>query len=227
MSVKEKVLGDITNEQAGTEGPRRSRRSLNRKGAEAASKDERTSFDQNNNTGQVEDGLFKDVSIQGVVGSKRGKGRGGGKALPSKKSGKGKEKWLPTRPFGIEGLPTRKIDSLSRTLLHRAARGNKHAQEGLQSPRADDAARGEGGGATEQQGASRFDAGVKPEFSQQDNDLVITYENHPRTPEALQSMEALRKLEMLKVKKRRLEMEAEEVEKEIEAQKRIVMARLE
>ena len=114
MSVKEKVLGDITNEQAETEGPRRSRRSLNRKGAEAASKDGRTSFDQNNNTGQVEDGLFKDVSIQGVVGSKRGKGRGGGKALLSKKSGKGKEKWLPTRPFGIEGLPTRKIDSLSR-----------------------------------------------------------------------------------------------------------------
>jgi len=226
MSVKEKVLGDITNEQAGTEGPRRSRRSLNRKGAEAASKDERTSFDQNNNTGQVEDGLFKDVSIQGVVGSKRGKGREGGKGLPSKKSGKGKEKWLPTRPFGIEGLPTRKIDSLSRTLLHRAARGNKHAQEGLQSPRADDAARGEGGAATEQQGASRFDAGVKPEFSQQDNDLVITYENHPRTPEALQSMEALKKLEMSKVKKRRLEMELEEVEKEIDAQKRIVMARL-
>ena len=123
MSVKEKVLGDITNEQAGTEGPRRSRRSLNGRGAEAASKDERTSFDQNNNTGQVEDGLLKDVSIQGVMGSKKGKGRGGGKGLPSKKSGKGlpskksgkgKEKWLPTRPFGIEGLPTRKIDSLSR-----------------------------------------------------------------------------------------------------------------
>jgi len=231
MSVKEKVLGDITNEQAETEGPRRSRRSLNRKGAEAASKDERTSFDQNNNTGQVEDGLFKDVSIQGVVGSKRGRwrlsGRGGGKGLSSNRSGKGKEKRLLPRPFGIGGLPIKQIDSLSRTLLHRAARGNKHAQEGLQSPRADDAARGEGGGATEQQGASRFDAGVKPEFSQQDNDLVITYENHPRTPEALQSMEALRKLEMLKVKKRRLEMEAEEVEKEIEAQKRIVMARLE
>ena len=116
MSVKEKVLGDITNEQAETEGPRRSRRSLNRKGAEAASKDERTSFDQNNNTGQVEDGLFKDVSIQGVVGSKRGRGRlsgrGGGKGLSSNRSGKGK--WLPTRPFGIGGLPARQIDSLSR-----------------------------------------------------------------------------------------------------------------
>jgi len=226
MSVKEKVHGDITNEQAETEGPRRSRRSLNGRGAEAASKDERTSFEQNNNTGRVEDGLFKDVSIQGVVGSKRGKGRGGGKGLPSKKSGKGKEKRLLPRPFGIGGLPTKQIDSLSRTLLLRAARGNKHAQKGLQSPRADDAARGEGGGATEQQGASRFDAGVKPESSQQDNDLVITYENHPRTPEALQSMEALKKLEMSKVKKRKLEMELEEVEKEIEAQKRIVMARL-
>ena len=132
MSVKEKVLGDITNEQAETEGPRRSRRSLNGRGAEAASKDGRTSFNQNNNTGQVEDGLFKDVSIQGVMGSKRGKGRGGGKGLPSKKSGKGlpskmsgkglpskesgkgKEKRLLPRPFGIGGLPTRKIDSLSR-----------------------------------------------------------------------------------------------------------------
>ena len=112
--MSDKVLEDISNEQAGVEGPRRSRRSLNRKGAEAASKDERTSFDQNNNTGQVEDGLFKDVSIQGVAGSKRGKGRGGGKALPSKKSGKGKEKRLLPRPFGIGGLPTRKIDSLSR-----------------------------------------------------------------------------------------------------------------
>jgi len=222
MSVKEKVLGDITNEQAGTEGPRRSRRSLNKREAGAASKDEGTSFDQNNNTGQVEDGLFKDVSIQGAVGSKRG----GGKGLSSKKSEKGKEKRLLPRPFDIGGLPTKQIDSLSRTLLLRAARGNKHAQKGLQSPRADDAARGEGGGATEQQGASRFDAGVKPESSQQDNDLVITYENHPRTPEALQSMEALKKLEMSKVKKRKLEMELEEVEKEIEAQKRIVMARL-
>merc|ERR1712013_531690 len=161
---------------------------------------------------------FKDVSIQGVMGSKKGKGRGGGK---------GKEKRLLPRPFGIGGLPTKQIDSLSRTLLLRAARGNKPAQKGLQSPRADDAARGEAGGATEQQGAaSRSDAGVKPEFSQQDNDLVITYENHPRTPEALQSMEALKKLEMSKVKKRKLEMELEEVEKEIEAQKRIVMARL-
>ena len=116
MSVQEKVLGDITNEQAETEGPRRSRRSLNRKGAEAVSKDERTSFDQNNNTGQVEDGLFKDVSIHGVVGSKRGRGRGRGhgKALPSNRSGKGKEKWLPTRPFGIGSLSTRHIDSISR-----------------------------------------------------------------------------------------------------------------
>ena len=124
--MSEKVLEDISNEQAGAEGPRRSRRSLNRKGAEAVSKDERTSFDQNNNTGQVEDGLFKDVSIQGVVGSKRGRGRGdeskrgrgrgrvGGKGLPSDRSGKGKEKLLPTRPFGIGGLPTRQIDSLSR-----------------------------------------------------------------------------------------------------------------
>ena len=68
-----------------------------------------------------------------------------------------------------------------RTLLLRAARGNKHAQKGLQSPRADDAARGEAGAATEQHGAAiRFDAGVKPESSQQDNDLVITFENHPR-----------------------------------------------
>ena len=67
-----------------------------------------------------------------------------------------------------------------RTLLHRAARGNKRAQKGLQSPRGDDAARGEAGAATEQQGAMRFDAGVKPESSQQDNDLVITFENHPR-----------------------------------------------
>jgi len=226
MSGKEKVLGDITNEQDGTEGPRRSRRSLNGRGAEAASKDERTSFDQNNNTGQVEDGLFKDVSIQGVVGSKRGRGRGGGKGLTSNRSEKGKKKGLLNRPFGIGGLPTRQIDSLSRTLLLRAARGNKHAQKGLQSPRADDAARGEAGGATEQQGAMRFDAGVKPESSQQDNDLVITFENHPRTPEALRSMEALRRLEMLKVKKRKLEVEAEEVEKEMEAQKRIVMARL-
>ena len=114
MSVKEKVLGDITNEQAGTEGPRRSRRSLNGRGAEAAAKDGRTFFDQNNNTGQVEDGLFKDVSIQGVMGSKKGKGRGGGKGLPSKKSGKGKEKRLLPRPFGIGGLPTKQIDSLSR-----------------------------------------------------------------------------------------------------------------
>jgi len=238
MSVKEKVLGDITNEQAETEGPRRSPRSLNRKRVEAASKDERTSFDQNNNTGQVEDVLLKDVSIQGVVGSKRGRERGGekdlpnkksGKGLPNKKSGKGKKKWLLTHPFGIGGLPTKQIDSLSRTLLLRAARGNKRAQKGLQiqSPRADDAARSEGGAATEQQGAAiRFDAGVKPESSQQDNDLVITFENHPRTPEALRSMEALRRLEMLKVKKRKLEVEAEEVEKEMEAQKRIVMARL-
>jgi len=229
MSAKEKVLGDITNEQAETEGPRRSPRSLNRKRVEAASKDERTSFDQNNNTGQVEDGLFKDVSIQGVVGSKRGRGRGGGKGLASNRSEKGKKKGLLNRPFGIGGLPARHIDSLSRTLLLRAARGNKHAQKGLQSPRADDAARGEAGGATEQQqqgAASRFDAGVKPESSQQDNDLVITFENHPRTPEALRSMEALRRLEMLKVKKRKLEVEAEEVEKEMEAQKRIVMARL-
>jgi len=229
MSGKEKVLGDITNEQDGTEGPRRSRRSLNGRGAEAASKDERTSFDQNNNTGQVEDGLFKDVSIQGVVGSKRGRGRGGGKGLTSNRSEKGKKKGLLNRPFGIGGLPARQIDSLSRTLLLRAARGNKHAQKGLQSPRADDAARGEAGGATEQQqqgAASRFDAGVKPESSQQDNDLVITFENHPRTPEALRSMEALSRLEMLKVKKRKLEVEAEEVEKEMEAQKRIVMARL-
>merc|ERR1712013_216115 len=160
---------------------------------------------------------FKDVSIQGVMGSKKGKGRGGGK---------GKEKRLLPRPFGIGGLPTKQIDSLSRTLLLRAARGNQRAQKGLQSPLADDAARGEAEAATEQQGASRSDAGVKPEFSQQDNDLVITYENHPRTPEALQSMEALKKLEMSKVKKRKLEMELEEVEKEIEAQKRIVMARL-
>ena len=118
MSAKEKVLGDITNEQAETEGPRRSPRSLNRKRVEAASKDERTSFDQNNNTGQVEDGLFKDVSIQGVVGSKRGRGRpsgrGGGKGLSSNRSGKGKEKWLPTRPFGIGSLSTRHIDSISR-----------------------------------------------------------------------------------------------------------------
>ena len=114
MSAKEKVLGDITNEQAETEGPRRSPRSLNRKGAEAASKDERTSFDQNNNTGQVEDGLFKDVSIQGVVGSKRGRGRGGGKGLTSNRSEKGKKKGLLNRPFGIGGLPTRQIDSLSR-----------------------------------------------------------------------------------------------------------------
>ena len=68
-----------------------------------------------------------------------------------------------------------------RTLLLRAARGNKHAQKGLVSPRADDGARGKAGAATEQQGAaSRSDAGVKAEFSQQDNDLVITYENHPR-----------------------------------------------
>ena len=68
-----------------------------------------------------------------------------------------------------------------RTLLLRAARGNKRAQKGLQSPRADDAARVEAGVATEKQGAaSRFDAGVKPESSQQDNDLVITFENHPR-----------------------------------------------
>jgi len=226
MSAKEKVLGDITNEQAETEGPRRSPRSLNRKRVEAASKDERTSFDQNNNTGQVEDGLFKDVSIQGVVGSKRGRGRGGGKGLTSNRSEKGKKKGLLNRPFGIGGLPTRQIDSLSRTLLLRAARGNKHAQKGLQSPRADDAARGEAGGATEQQAANRFDAGVKPESSQQDNDLVITYENHPRTPEALRSVEALRKLEMLKIKKRKMEMELEEVGKEMEAQKRIVMARL-
>jgi len=233
MSVKEKVVGDITNEQAETEGPRRSPRSLNRKRVEAASKDERTSFDQNNNTGQVEDGLFRDVPIQGVVGSKRGRGRssrrGGGKGVPSNRSGKGKEKRLLTRLFGMEGQPPRQIDSLSRTLLLRAARGNKHAQKGLQiqSPRADDSARSEAGGATEQQGAAmRFDAGVKPESSQQDNDLVITFENHPRTPEALRSMEALSRLEMLKVKKRKLEVEAEEVEKEMEAQKRIVMARL-
>ena len=116
MSAKEKVLGDITNEQAETEGPRRSPRSLNRKRVEAASKDERTSFDQNNNTGQVEDGLFKDVSIHGVVGSKRGRGRGRGhgKALPSNRSGKGKEKRLLTRLFGMEGQPPRQIDSLSR-----------------------------------------------------------------------------------------------------------------
>ena len=118
MSAKEKVLGDITNEQAETKGPRRSPRSLNRKRVEAASKDERTSFDQNNNTGQVEDGLFKDVSIHGVVGSKRGRGRGrgrvGGKGLPSNRSGKGKEKWLPTRPFGIGSLSTGHIDSISR-----------------------------------------------------------------------------------------------------------------
>ena len=39
-------------------------------------------------------------------------------------------------------------------------------------------------------------------------------------------MEALKKLEMLKIKKRKMEMELEEVGKEMEAQKRIVMARL-
>ena len=36
--MSEKVLEDISNEQAGAEGPRRSRRSLNRKGAESASR---------------------------------------------------------------------------------------------------------------------------------------------------------------------------------------------
>ena len=59
--MSDKVLEDISNEQAGVEGPRRSRRSLNRKGAEGASKDERAS--PNNNTGQVEDTFFKEVLI--------------------------------------------------------------------------------------------------------------------------------------------------------------------
>ena len=92
--MSEKVLEDISNEQAGAEGPRRSRRSLNRKGAESASKDERASLDQNNNTGQVdvEDTFFKEVSIPGK--GFLDKGKGGGKWKGSAKQ----EGWkVPSR----------------------------------------------------------------------------------------------------------------------------------
>ena len=100
--MSDKVLEDISNEQAGVEGPRRSRRSLNRKGAEGASKDERAS--PNNNTGQVEDTFFKEVSIprKGFLGWTRGRARESRRGLPSKRGGKvqvndEQEDWLDSQ----------------------------------------------------------------------------------------------------------------------------------
>ena len=182
--MSEKVLEDISNEQAGAEGPRRSRRSLNRKGAESASKDERASLDQNNNTGQVdvEDTFFKEVSIpgKGFLGWTRERA-GNGRFLPSKRGGK----------VQVDDEQQDWLDS-QRSVKRRAARGNLQAQEilqrGKQSPVVNGGelgARGDAGAATEQQAteqqaAMQFDAAPKPEFGKQDNDVEVTWESHPR-----------------------------------------------
>ena len=63
--MSEKVLEDISNEQAGAEVPRRSRRSLNRKGAEDASKNESAYLDRNDNTSQVEDNSSRRPQFRG------------------------------------------------------------------------------------------------------------------------------------------------------------------
>ena len=183
--MSEKVLEDISNEQAVAEGPRRSRRSLNRKGAEGASKDERASLDQNNNTGQVdvEDTFFKEVSIpgKGFLGWTRGRARGSGRGLPSKRGGKvqvndEQQDWLDSqrslkrqaanerkRLFranqkNIASAQTPKKDNWILTCSLLAARGNLQAQEilqrGAQSPVVNGGelgARGDAGAATEQQ----------------------------------------------------------------------------
>ena len=181
--MSEKVLEDISNEQAGAEGPRRSRRSLNRKGAESASKDERASLDQNNNTGQVdvEDTFFKEVSIpgKGFLGWTRGRARGSGRGLPSKRGGNSsreqqalldsqrslkrqaaneRKRLFRANQKNIASAQTPKKDNWILTCSLLAARGNLQAQEilqrGTQSPVVNGGelgARGEAGAATEQQ----------------------------------------------------------------------------
>jgi len=258
--MSEKVLEDISNEQAGAEGPRRSRRSLNRKGAEGASKDERASLDRNNNAGQVdiEDTLFKEVSIpgKGFLGWTRGRARGSGRGLPSKRGGNSsreqqalldsqrslkrqaaneRKRLFRANQKNIASAQTPKKDNWILTCSLLAARGNLQAQEilqrGTQSPVVNGGelgARGGAGAATEQQDAGmQFDAALKPEFGKQDNDVEVTWESHPRTPENLEMMQEWRKLESLKAKKRKFVMEVENAEAEIEAQRLVLRARFE
>ena len=67
---------------------------------------------------------------------------------------------------------------------------------------------------------------TKNEHDEENNEVEVTFESHPRTTEALEAAEAMNKLIMMKQKKRKLEMEQEKLQEEIEEQKLQVMAKI-
>jgi len=65
---------------------------------------------------------------------------------------------------------------------------------------------------------------------QENNEVEVTFESHPRTQETVEAVEAMKKLKMMKQEKRKLELEKEELQKKeralevkIEEQKARVM----
>ena len=67
---------------------------------------------------------------------------------------------------------------------------------------------------------------IKNETDGENNEVTVTYENHPRTQEAIEAAEEMTKLIMMKEKKRRLEEEQQALDAKIEEQKARVLAKI-
>lgn len=51
----------------------------------------------------------------------------------------------------------------------------------------------------------------------ENNEVEVTFESHPRTPETIEAVEAMTKLKMMKQEQRKLELEEEELKKRKQA----------
>ena len=116
------------------------------------------------------------------------------------------------------------VSSFLRTPLNKGARGR--GAGGSQAGRGGGVGRGGRGGGVKRErepanqvaNQSQVDIidpnHVKNEADQENNEVEVTYESHPRTKEAIEAAEAMTKLTVMKQKMRKLEMEERKLQEE-------------